>query len=78
VTTNLRPGWLRRNGVPYSERTTVTEYFDRFPAPDETEWMVVTTIVEDPAYLAGRYITSSHFRREADASQWSPRPCRPA
>ena len=31
VTTELSGGWLRRNGVPYSEGATVTEFFDRFP-----------------------------------------------
>jgi len=76
VTTNLRAAWLRRNGVPVSEQAVVTEYFDRFPAPDGTEWMAVTTIVEDPTYLASRFITSSHFRREPDGSKWSPRPCK--
>ncbi len=76
VTTNLQGGWLRRNGVPYSSRAVVTEYFDRFPAPDGAEWFVVTTIVEDPVYLTGRFITSSHFRREPDSSKWAPRPCR--
>ena len=29
VTTSLRAGYLRKNGVPYSDETTVTEYFDR-------------------------------------------------
>jgi hypothetical protein len=77
VTTNLSGGWLRRNGVPYSRRATVTEYFDRFPAPDRTEWFVVTTQVDDPEYLVNRFVTSSHFRREADASKWNPRPCKP-
>jgi hypothetical protein len=76
VTTDLAPGWLRRNGVPYSERTTLTEYFDRFAAPNGAEWLVVTTIVEDPTYLTGRFITSSHFRREANDSKWSSKPCR--
>jgi len=77
VTTNLRAGWLRRNGVPFSERATVTEHFDRFPSPDGAEWFVVTTIVEDPVYLTGRFITSSHFRKEPDGSKWNPRPCEP-
>src|SRR5207247_11144238 len=31
VTTNLKPGYLRKNGVPYREKTTVTEYFNRTP-----------------------------------------------
>jgi hypothetical protein len=77
VTTNLTGGWLRRNGVPYSARATVTEYFDRFAGPDGSEWFVVTTQVVDPEYLLGRFVTSSHFRREADASKWTPKPCKP-
>ena len=77
VTTNLSGGWLRRNGVPYSARTTVTEYFDRFAVADGTEWFVVTTQVADPEYLQSRFVTSSHFRREADGSRWNPRPCKP-
>ena len=76
VTTNLSGGWLRRNGVPYSAKTTVTEFFDRFPVPDGSEWFVVTTQVVDPEYILGRLVTSSHFRREPDASQWAPKPCR--
>jgi hypothetical protein len=78
VTTNLSGGWLRRNGVPYSDKTTVTEFFDRFPVPDGSEWFVVTTQVVDPEYLLGRLVTSSHFRREPDASKWSPKPCKAA
>lgn len=76
TTTSLAPGWLRRNGVPYSERTTLTEYFDEFAAPNGAQWLVVTTIVEDPTYLTGHFVTSSHFRREPNASKWSPKPCR--
>jgi len=34
-------------------------------------------IVEDPVYLTGRFITSSHFRKEPDGSKWNPRPCEP-
>ena len=77
VTTNLSGGWLRRNGVPYSPRTIVTEHFDRFAAPDNTEWFVVTAVVDDPEYLLTRFVTSSHFRRETDTTRWSPRPCKP-
>jgi hypothetical protein len=75
-TTQLSPGWLRRNGVPYSDQTTLTEYFDRFPAPDGSEWLVVTTIVEDPVYLNAPFVTSSHFRRETGNGNWNPTACR--
>jgi hypothetical protein len=33
VTTNLRAGYLRKNGVPYSENAVVTEHFIRFTVP---------------------------------------------
>ena len=77
ITTQLSGGWLRRNGVPYSEDTTMTEFFDRFAAPDKTEWLVVTTIVNDPKYLAQEFVTSTHFRREPNAAKWDPAPCKP-
>jgi hypothetical protein len=76
VTTNMRAGWLRRNGVPYSENAVLTEHFDRFAAPNGDEWLVVTSIVNDPTYLTQEFVTSSHFKREADGAKWSPTPCR--
>jgi hypothetical protein len=76
VTTNLLAGWLRKNGVPYSENAIVTEYYDRFRDPVGSEWLVVTTIVTDPTYLQQDFVTSSHFKREPDGSKWSPAPCR--
>ncbi len=74
-TTHLAPGWLRRNGVPYSEGAALTEYFARFAAPNGDEWLVVTTIVEDSRYLTQRYVTSNHFRRESEGGAWNPTPC---
>jgi hypothetical protein len=74
VTTNLRAGYLRRNGVPYSDDAVVTEYFDRVTAYD-SDWLVVLTVVDDPRYLNQPFITSTHFKRDADASKWAPTPC---
>jgi hypothetical protein len=74
VTAGLRAGYLRKNGVPYSDATTVTEYFDRVSAYD-TEWLTVLTIVDDPKYLSQQFITSTHFKRESDGSKWMPAPC---
>ncbi len=76
VTTRLKEGYLRKNGVPYSENTTVTEYFDRHDEADGTSWFTVTTIVDDPKYLAQNFITSTHFKKEPDASKWFPTPCK--
>jgi hypothetical protein len=74
VTTNLRAGYLRKNGVPYSDDTTMTEYFDRLSAYG-TDWLTVFTIVEDPHYLNQPFITSTHFKREPDRLKWMPTPC---
>jgi len=75
VTSNLRAGYLRKNGVPYSERATVTEHFDVAPLPDGGRLLLVTTIVEDPVYLTGPYVVSPHFKKEPDGSKWDPTPC---
>jgi hypothetical protein len=73
-TTHLLPGYLRKNGVPYSAETAVTEYFDRFSEP-EGEWFTVTTIVTDPVYLGAPFVTTTDFRKESDDSRFSPEPC---
>jgi hypothetical protein len=75
VTTNLAPGYLRPNGVPYSARTTVKEFFDSFTLPEDGTWLIVTTVVEDPEYLTQEFVLSSQFKKETDLSKWSPRPC---
>jgi hypothetical protein len=74
VTTNLRPGYLRTNGVPYSEDAVVTEYIDRF-ASSGSEWLTVITVVDDPKYLSQPFVTSTHFKREPDGSKWMPSRC---
>jgi hypothetical protein len=76
TTTNMTAAWLRRNGVPYSENASMTEYFDRFATPTKDEWLVVTTLVNDPTYLTAEFYTSSHFKREPDGAKWSPSPCK--
>ena len=75
VTSILRNGYLRKNGVPYSERATVTEHFDIAPLADEGGLLLVTTIVDDPLYLTGPYVVSPHFKKERDGSKWDPTPC---
>jgi hypothetical protein len=75
VTTNLRAGYLRKNGVPYSENAAVTEYFDIAPLPSGGQVLLVTAIVDDPQYLQQPFIVSSEFKKEADGSKWDPMPC---
>jgi hypothetical protein len=76
TTTNMLPGWLRRNGVPYSADAVITEHFTRFTHPDAGDWFVVTTIVEDPTYLTQPFITSSNFKKEPDDAKFAPVACK--
>jgi hypothetical protein len=75
VTTNMRPGYLRKNGVPYSANARLTEYVNRTTEPNGDSWLIITTLIEDPQYLTSRFVTSSHFKKIPDGSAWSPTPC---
>ena len=75
VTTKMKEGYLRKNGVPYSANTVLTEYFDILQEPDGSQWLVVKSIVEDPTYHTDTPITSSNFRKQNDRSGWDPQPC---
>jgi len=75
VTTHLKPGYLRKNGVPYSDKTTLSEYWDVMKDQAGTEWLVITTFVDDPTYLQSRWITSLNFKKEANGGKWDPTPC---
>ena len=75
VTTNMRPGYLRRNGIPYSASARLTEYWDLHQGRNNEQWLVVSTIIEDPTYLQIPWMTSPNFRKEPDGSKWDPAPC---
>ena len=74
VTTKLRPGYLRKNGVPYSENAIVTEWYDRHNDASGI-WLVVSTEVKDPQYLTVPFITSTHFKKLPDNAPWKPEAC---
>ena len=79
TTTNFREGYLRKNGVPYSENASITEYFHRLPQhPNGDNWLWVVTIIEDPKYLNQPFYTSTHFKLEPNGSKWNPTPCKTA
>jgi hypothetical protein len=77
VTTRMRPGYLQKNGVPYSANAVVEEYFDIFSDPyTKNTWLAVTTMVNDPQYLIEPLIMHAHFKKLPDESGWDPTPCR--
>jgi len=75
VTTNLRGGYVRKNGAPYSDKATVTEYFDLNTMPNGDLWMTITTRIDDPVYFSRPYISTTDFKKLANAAGWNPTPC---
>jgi hypothetical protein len=75
TTTHMLPGYLRKNGVPYSENAVLTEYYDMIHEPGGETWMIVTTVVDDPLYLEYPLTLSAEFKKQPDASGWDPTPC---
>ncbi len=74
-TSQLAGGYLRPNGVPFSERATMKEFFNTFTLPGDGSWLIVTTVVSDPEYLTTDLVMSSQFKKEASRGAWEPRPC---
>jgi hypothetical protein len=75
ITDHLSGGYLRKNGIPYSDKTRVEEYYDLVREPDGEQWLIVKTIVVDPTYLTRSFITSTNLKKQSDGSAWNPTPC---
>jgi hypothetical protein len=75
VTTNMRSGYLRKNGVPYSANAILTEHWDLFRRSDGEEWLTITTQVEDPQYLSQPRLVAIPFKKEPNGAKWEPTPC---
>ena len=80
TTTGFREGYFRKNGVTYSENAVITEYVDRLgPEVDGAVYLLVRMTIDDPKYLQQPFVTSTHYRLEADgAKKWNPTPCQTA
>ena len=75
TTTNLKAGFLRKNGVPYSENASLTEYYEVITQPDGSPLLVVTIATTDPEYLRVPFVISSQFKKEPNNAKWKPAPC---
>jgi hypothetical protein len=75
TTTHLKAGYLRKNGVPYSENANLVEYYDLVKERNGDQLMVVTIVVTDPTYLREPFIISSHFKKLPDDTGWKPSDC---
>src|SRR5215471_5676754 len=72
VTTGMRAGYLQKNGVPYSQNAVITEYFHVADEGNGYALLIVTTMIEDPQYLTGQFVRSTHFKKLTDATGWDP------
>ncbi len=75
VTSHLRPGYLRKNGVPYGSGAVLTEYFQHLKDDDGLEYLAITSMLEDSQYLVQPWVRTSQFRKQPDAKGWNPTPC---
>jgi len=74
-TSNLRPGYLRKNGVPYGAQAAMTEYWDLITESTGEQRLLMLLIVEDPQYLQQPWTVPVHFKKEPNGSKWDPTPC---
>jgi len=75
ATTNMLPGYIRKNGVPYSANAVLTEWFNRVAGTDGQPYLAVTAQVDDSAYLTQPFLRTYTFKKQNDASGWEPTPC---
>jgi len=74
-TSNLLPGYLQYNGVPFSGNLKMVEYFDVIKEPGGEVWLIDDAILTDPTYLARSHKRSTHLRKQSDSTGWDPSPC---
>jgi hypothetical protein len=75
TTAHLKAGYLRKNGVPYSDNASLTEYWDMIKERNNDIMLVVTIVTTDPQYLREPFIITSHFKKQAGDDGWKPTPC---
>ena len=75
VTTRLREGYLRKNGVPYSANTVFNETWDLLKERDGNARLLMLLRTNDPTYLEVPWVVSVHFKKEPNGSKWAPSPC---
>jgi len=77
ITTDMLPGYIRKNGVPYSENAVLTEYINLLAGQQSDSYLIDTAMVDDPTYLNQPFVRSYQFKKQSDDKGWSPTPCWP-
>ena len=74
-TSNLLPGYLQYNGVPFDGNLKMVEYFDVITEPGGEIWLIDDAVLTDPGILVRNHKRSTHLRKQADNKGWDPEPC---
>lgn len=69
TTTHLKTGWIRRNGIPRSDRAVLVEHWIR-----HGNFLTLVSIVNDPVYLTEPFIRTTDWVMDPD-QQIAPYPC---
>src|SRR6478672_3618660 len=69
TTTHLKIGWIRRNGIPRSDKAFLTEHWIR-----HGDYLTLVSIVTDPAYLTEPFIRTTNWILDP-RQQIAPYPC---
>lgn len=75
ITANMTPGYYWKNGMPYSDKTTLTEHMRVLKEDNGDEWLNFSLMAEDPTYLREPWISTYHFKKLPDGLKYKPRPC---
>ena len=75
VTTNMKPGYIRKNGVPHSGNALLTEYFQVLAGAQGATYIAVTATVDDPTFLIQPFVRTYTIEKLPDGSGWDPTPC---
>ena len=75
-TNDLLAGILRRNGVAYSDQSTLAVYWKVWHhLVPQVQFLIVSAALHDPVYLVGDYYYTATFQKEMDGFKWHPTPC---
>ena len=69
TTTHLKEGYLRRNGLPRSDKATLVEHWIR-----HGDFLTVAAIVTDPVYLSEPFVRTTDYELDLH-QQVAPYPC---
>ena len=69
TTTHLKMGWIRRNGIPRSDKAVLTEHFVR-----HGDYLTLISVINDPVYLTEPFVRTTNWAIDPH-QQIAPYPC---